>query len=86
MIAFTLDSWISETSLPILHCLHKPASREEKKISAPFCTHFTFTPTHISGYSRSDFTSGSNNGGQDGISTSQYCENNSDSRTITSAL
>lgn len=58
----------TETSLP-MHCLHNQPSREEK-ISAPFCAYFFFTPTHISGYSRSDITSGSNNGGGDGISTS----------------
>lgn len=58
----------TETSLP-MHCLHKPAL-ERRKISAPFCAYFFFTPTHISGYSRSDITSGSNNGGGDGISTS----------------
>lgn len=49
-------------------CINQP-SREEK-ISEPFCAYFFFTPTHISGYSRSDITSGSNNGGGDGISTS----------------
>lgn len=49
-------------------CINQ-SSREEK-ISAPFCAYFFFTPTHISGYSRSDITSGSNNGGGDGISTS----------------
>lgn len=49
-------------------CINQPS--REGKISAPFCAYFFFTPTHISGYSRSDITSGSNNGGGDGISTS----------------
>ena len=63
--------WTSEYFRPVRQCtacIYQP-SREDK-ISVPFCTYFFFTPTHISGYSRSDITSGSNSGGGDGISTS----------------
>ena len=50
-----------------------------KKMRAPllglaksiyYFTYNSLTPTHIMGYSRSCFTSGSNSGGGDGISTS----------------
>ena len=56
-----------------------PWDVQEKKMRAPllglaksiyYFTYNSLTPTHIMGYSRSCFTSGSNSGGGDGISTS----------------